>query len=338
MKSCWLLALLTACGLVWGGALVAEETPAKKPEAAKAAADSTSAVKIEKPRFIRVKRDDRGTPLALETSVVRFVPAGNKWPGATVDLIGAVHVGDQAYYDALNKLFTGYDVVLYELVAAEGTRIPKEGRQGRGGDNPVAAVQNGMSTILELKHQLDSIDYTQANFVHADMSPEEFAKAMTQRGESFMQIFLRLMGQGIAQQAVQEQAGGAAGGGGELGLLFALFASDRAQRLKTMMAQQFEDLEGQMMLFDGPEGSTIITERNKKALEVLEKQLAAGKKKVAIFYGAGHLADMQKRLESDFSLRRDGETWITAWSLEVKKGADAPPAALPDLKIELPKP
>ena len=85
------------------------------------------------------------------------------------------------------------------------------------------------------------------------------------------------------------------------------------------MAKQFANMEGEISVFDGPEGSTIITERNKKALEVLSREIAKGRKKLAVFYGAGHLPDMQRRLEQDFSMQRTGTEWISAWSL-------APPA------------
>ena len=51
-----------------------------------------------------------------------------------------------------------------------------------------------------------------------------------------------------------------------------------------------------MVSFGGEDGSAIITDRNKKALVVLKKEIADGKKKIGIFYGAGHLSDMDKRL------------------------------------------
>ena len=173
-----------------------------------------------------------------------------------------------------------------------------------------------MSSMLELVHQLDCVDYTKENFVHADMSPEEFNKTMTDRGESFMQMFLRLMGQGMAQKRRLNRGGG---GNGDLNLLVALFSRMIGRpALKTVMAEQFENIEAQMLVFDGPGGSTIITERNKKAFEVLDKQLKAGKKKIAVFYGAGHLPDMEKHLQADFGLKRDTERWLTAWTLEKK--------------------
>ena len=317
-----LLAWLAAAWLVWTGSARGDEprTPeaaGRKPEAAAADAKKLDAKKEEKegPRFIRVRRNDKKQPVAMETSIVRYVPQGDDRPGVTVDLVGAVHIADKAYYDELNKRFADYEIVLYELVAPEGTKIPKEGRKG-GNAHPIGAMQNGMSSMLELAHQLDSVDYTKDNFVHADMSPEEFSKSMADRGESFMQMFLRLMGQGMAQQAAAQE--GAGNAPTDLNLLVALFSRDRASKLKLIMAEQFENMESQMLVFDGPGGSTIITERNKKAFEVLEKQLKAGKKKIAVFYGAGHLPDMEKRLSADFSMKRDTEQWLTAWSLEKK--------------------
>ena len=81
------------------------------------------------------------------------------------------------------------------------------------------------------------------------------------------------------------------------------------------MAKQFADMEGEIGMFDGPEGSAIITERNKKAFEVLRREIAKGRKKIAVFYGAGHLPDMQRRLEQDFGMQQTGTDWVTAWSL-----------------------
>ncbi len=93
--------------------------------------------------------------------------------------------------------------------------------------------------------------------------------------------------------------------------------------MKRLMAEQFESLEGVMEALDGPQGSTIITERNKVALKKLAEEIAAGKKKIAIFYGAGHLSDMEKRLRDEFQLERGGDEWLTAWNL-------APLAAKPE--------
>jgi len=266
-------------------------------------------------KFIRLRRDDDRRPAAMETAVVHYTSASR--PGVAVDLVGAVHVGDASYYDDLNKLFQGYDVVLYELVAPEGTRIPKGGRKTPS-THPIGVMQEGMSTVLELSHQLNCVDYTKKNFIHADMSPDDFNKAMEERGESFFQMFLRLMGTGIAQNAA------GASGVNDASLLMALFSKDRATQLKTIMAQQFESLDGQMAALDGPGGSTIITERNKRCFEVLDQQLKAGKKRIAIFYGAGHLPDMERRLTTEYGFKRSSQSWLAAWRLQKPKTDPAP--------------
>jgi hypothetical protein len=275
-----------------------------------AAGKKASEAPAEEAKFVRLKRDESKRPLAMETAVMRYTSPER--PGVEIDLVGAVHVGDKEYYDELNKLFEKYEVVLYELVAPEGTRIPKGGRKGPS-MHPIGAVQDGMSTILELSHQLACVDYSKENFVHADMSPDEFAKNMAERGESFFQLFLRMMGTGIAQNAA------GAGGANDAQLLMALFAPDRATKLKTIMAQQFETLDGALAVLDGPEGSSILTERNKRCFVVLDKQLAGGKKKIAIFYGAAHLPDMERRLINDYGMKRTDESWLAAWRLQTEK-------------------
>ena len=107
----------------------------------------------------------------------------------SVDLVGAVHVGEKDYYEQLNQLFTSYDAVLYELVAPEGTRI--EPGKSRSSRIAVSYIQNLMKDVLKLEFQLDRIDYTKPNMVHADMSPQEFSQSMKDRDESFLKMFLQ---------------------------------------------------------------------------------------------------------------------------------------------------
>jgi hypothetical protein len=166
-----------------------------------------------------------------------------------------------------------------------------------------------MKDMLKLQFQLECIDYTKDNFVHADMSPTEFAQTMKDRGESVLQMLFRMMGQSMAQQSKNPTS--------DLDLLMALFSRDRAKKLKSLLAVQMEDLEGLTSALNGPDGSsTIIGERNRKALEVLARELKQGDKKLAIFYGAGHLPDMERRLMKDFGMRRQNVRWLPAWLLQ----------------------
>ena len=163
--------------------------------------------------------------------------------------------------------------------------------------------------MLELSFQLDDVDYTAKNFVHADLSPEEFAQSMRDNNEGIGQIFMRLLAYSMSKQAADN-------GPDQTKLLLALFDKNRALVLKRIMADQFANMDDAMLVLTGPKGSTLIQERNKRALAVLKKEMESGKKKLAIFYGAGHMTDMQKRLETDFQMKPVSTHWLRAWSME----------------------
>ena len=262
----------------------------------------------ERPRhelFARIRRDAKKRPIALETSVTRYIGENSKGERVSVDLIGVVHIGEKEYYEDFNEHFKKYEAVLYELVAPEGTVIPRGGREMEG-MNPLAFLQKSMQTTLGLEFQLDLIDYTVDNFVHADMTPEEFLESMEENGESFMKVALRAMSQSMSAGT---------GGTSDLELVLALFSSKREIKLRKIMAEQMQNMESGMMIFEGKNGSTIIDHRNKKALDILKSEIESGKTNLAVFYGAGHLGDMDIRLRNEHQMRRGGQTWQVAWKL-----------------------
>ncbi|MCC9604722.1 hypothetical protein LOC68_26585 [Blastopirellula sp. JC732] len=288
------LTLLLALIFQFSSALLA----ARAEEATEKSAEEKTA-----PTFLRIHENASGKPDALQTAIVRY--ADPQQPGVYVDLVGAVHIGEQAYYDQLNEEFKNYDALLYEIVAPKGTRIPKGGPKKNG--SAVSGLQNGMKDMLGLEFQLEQIDYTPQNFVHADMSPEEMAADMAERGDGFLQMFARLMGAGMVQQTKGEDMNAA--------MLMALFADDRQLRMKRLFASQMDDMEGQMRAIEGKNGSTLISQRNAKAFQVLRQELNDGKKKIGVFYGAGHFADMHRRLVEDFGLQPQSTRWLNAWDL-----------------------
>src|SRR5690606_5962948 len=131
----------------------------------------------------------------------------------------------------------------------------------------------------------------------------------------FAQMFFKMMGMSLAEQSRQQ----AQGKSSDADLLLAFFQPNRAQRMKRIMAEQFDGMESLLVGFSGPEGSAIITERNKKALEVLAREIGKGHKKIGVFYGAGHMDDMHKRLLRDFQLKPVETFWVDAWNLRESK-------------------
>lgn len=286
--------------LLSGRLRAADPPPAADPQA----------VQAEPSKFVRLERDASSRPLALQTAITRFQGTAADQAGLTVDLIGAVHIGDKSYYKRLNDAFTKYDVVLYELVAPSGTRVPKGGSNRKGAVN---SVQNSMRDMLGLEHQLEQVDYTPANLVHADMSPDQLAKSMKDRGESLWKMLFRAIGHSMAKQSE-----GAKSSSSDWDIMKALLDRKQHGALKLVLAEQFEDLDNLTAALEGPEGSTLLSERNKVALAELGRQIKAGKRRIAIFYGCAHLPDMERHLIADFGLKPAGQQWLTAWNLKEK--------------------
>lgn len=58
----------------------------------------------------------------------------------------------------------------------------------------------------------------------------------------------------------------------------------------------------------------IITDCNQRCLDVMNRELAAGRGNLGIFYGTAHFPDMEKRL-LDRGFKRTRQQWITAWEI-----------------------
>src|SRR3974377_298396 len=190
-------------------------------------------------RFIRIQRNENRDPVALQTAIAKYVPAGGQ-QGVESDLVAVLHIGEKAYYERLNKEFEKYDAVLYELVAPEGNKPPKGGE--KKSDNPVALLQQGMKIFLGLIYQLEVIDYQKPNFIHADLSPEGMKKAMKERGDDEMTIVLGVIADFLRKKNLD--ADKYETGGPDIGLTDLL----NPKKIKRMMAEQFEDAGGEVSL------------------------------------------------------------------------------------------
>ena len=258
----------------------------------------------------RCRRDARGQLTSLDTAITHFKHP--RW-GYTVDLISALHVGPPAYYRRLNQVFPKYDAVLYELVAdaSEGRPIPVRGQDQR--NSPLSKLHRSLGSALGLRLQLDHLDYSPANFVHADISPREFNRSMVRRQESFASILLRgLQSGGTESPEVERELD-------QVDVLRLMGKGPSAQdqlHLRRCLALVFARPERIAELLEGPGGTTILRVRNQRAVKVLYRELLRGKKRVAIFYGAAHMQDLERRLVTDFHMECTGQSWLPAWDLK----------------------
>jgi hypothetical protein len=65
----------------------------------------------------------------------------------------------------------------------------------------------------------------------------------------------------------------------------------------------------------------IIEDRNRIVMDDLRAVLASEteKRSIAIFYGAGHMADFDRRLREEFGLVAIGESWTPAMSVDPRE-------------------
>jgi hypothetical protein len=231
--------------------------------------------------------------------------------GVTVTLFAALHVADRAYYDQLEEQFQRCDALLYEMV--RDTEVDLTTKVGT--DNPLSQLQIGMKRMLGLEFQLEAIDYTRPNFVHADLDPDTFFRLQEERGESILGLMLQAI---LAEQARQSNNPQATVSG--LQLLMAFFSSDRAHALKLLLGQQMEQMEAMLAGIDrgaDGQGSVLVQGRNEHAMRVLDREIKLGRRHLGIFYGAGHMPDFERRLET-LGFKKTREDWLVAWDIRRK--------------------
>lgn len=254
------------------------------------------------PEFIRVEETESAT--RLQTAVVRFTKGE-----AGVELIGAVHIADRKYYEALAKRFEGYEALLYEGIGGDRPAAPlpeevppAQAPAAKGKLDGLHAAYDSAAEWLGLSYQMKEIDYRKANFVHADLSAEEFAALQAERGESLLGFVLQA-GLEKPDKPVKEPS--------SLKLLASLVRGDKSG-LKRELVHTLGAGDDQVAALAGD--NVIIGDRNAKCLRVLEREVRAGRKKLGIFYGAAHFPDMEKRLVADGWVRA-GSEWLTAWDI-----------------------
>ena len=254
------------------------------------------------PEFIRVEESESAT--RLQTALVRFTKGD-----ASVELVGAVHIADRKYYQDLAKRFEGYEALLYEGIGGDRPAAPVEEEAAPAAAPAAKGKLDGLHTAydsaaawLGLSYQMKEIDYRKANFVHADLSAEEFAALQAERGESLLGFVLEA-GLKKPEQPVKEPS--------SLKLLISLARGDK-NGLKRELVHTLGAGDDQVAALAGD--NVIIGDRNAKCLRVLDREVLAGRKKLGIFYGAAHFPDMEKRL-LDGGWTKTGTTWLTAWDI-----------------------
>lgn len=260
--------------------------------------------------FIRVDEDASAT--RLQTAVTRY-----EKNGASVELVGAVHIADKDYYQKLTTRFATYDALLFEMIGGEKYANPpvEEPEAPAKKEKDLSGLHQiyGMvARFLNLTGQAESIDYTAKNFVHADLTIAEFTRMQAERHESLVGFAMKA---GKLDPDAPNQPDPAK--------LLKAMLSGKSNLVKLEIVHTLGQGDDQIAAFAGE--SVIITDRNNRCLEVLQRELAAGHKNLGVFYGAAHFPDMEKRL-LELGFKRVRQEWLTAW--DIPKPAEKPAVEL----------
>ena len=232
---------------------------------------------------------EKGKEAKLQTAIAHFVRDED---GASIDLMAVIHVADKTYYDLLDKRMAVYDAVLYEMVGGPYDPDIEKLAQSEGSPLEGLTMVHGMiQSLLKLEYQKDGIDYKRKNFVHADVDWEEFQSLSEDRNQTIATWFERAM-----KLAESEDLPGIPNSDSEsrvmLGSLIGAVLNGDAAGLKRILAPLLSEAEMLVTKLEGEDGTVLVGERNKVALEVMSKQLTLGKRKMAVFWLTAPIAGM----------------------------------------------
>lgn len=288
--------------------------------------------------YIRYSKIRHGRS-ALEVASKTFANANKT---KFVSLVGAVHIGDLEYYKQLQNILDAHDVVLFEGVGSISnedlsqwtppTSAEKEEelsgkkhfqqsyRRSDASTNMdfLTTLQTYMGQFLELSFQKDGLDYGRSWWKPADVSIEELQELMSKKGVNFLSLLSMASSKDLEQQANKIYAS----------LLSNLSGILLGKSISVAMKETFAELlASQMMMMGSPSGKdskdkanqlmeVLIVCRNDKAFRCTQDVMKVpGVKTIALFYGAGHNDDLEKRLvEEGFSLNK--EEWLIAWDIK----------------------
>lgn len=297
-----------------------------------ASADDASRIKLTKQRVRMVgvvveqyRAKHKRVPTDLKEAIGEEKgPAAKMIEAATVD--GWGHPITLVAAEVADRKF---DVVSF---GSDG----KDGGDGAAGDiklsgmKPIskdeASVEDGiqvkLARALKLEFQLAAMDYTKANWRNSDMTMEELSKRLGGSGEASED------GEG-KQNALMGMLSGQSLGAKVVGFMLGIIERSpmMSSMTKLMMLEMLghadELMEAQGSALMGVDGAqlmkVLIDDRNEVVLEDLKKVIAESPevKTIAVFYGAGHLAKMQKSLVEDGYVAGE-TTWYTAIKMDLK--------------------
>lgn len=244
--------------------------------------------------FVRTAHHADGSG-SLDVGVSAYEQPGT---GRRVYLVGAVHIAHVETFVAQQGVLDAMDIVLWEGVGAEEEPDPKVLERF----DVLFKAQMMLQKVLDLDFQLDNINYDRSFWRNSDMSINEIEAALKQRGLSMIpheELFLAVFGtifKFVDPRSIPRNP--------TVGRMY-----------RASIAPLMADIES-LMNQAGTQGlkEVLIELRNEVVMADLRELLdAPGPERIGIYYGAGHLPDMDRVLRDELGLEFLGVHWIPAW-------------------------
>ena len=293
---------------VWG---CAHSSAAKQQTSSKRAVSEAFAQESAPKSAPYTRRTEATNGLvSLEVALRRFVPVSAARFPVDVWLVGVTHLGTSNYYGRLQQFLDGQEVVLFEGIGATNGNFRAAEAQG-------FSLQPAMARALGLRFQLFSIDYQRPNWVNSDLGVDELERQLPSNGSEA----------GMAQIMALFQGEGAFGGVARLGVALVGASSQLKAMARLMLIETLGGFEGELpgskeLGIDTQELMRVLIEqRNAVVVRDLRSVLRRMPKprSVAIFYGAGHMVDLERRVVKELGLRAVEDRWLRAFSVDLDK-------------------
>lgn len=277
---------------VLGFFLVSCATPSVQPPAVSASSLPKVLGQGKQAHYIRSVQTGSDT-FCLQTGSRLFRRAGSP----DIDLIGAMHAADGNYYQELRKELFLSDLILYEGVIDENqqqqvfTEQEKNAKLQKSGYGRFAR-----SLGLSLQHQ--AIPYKDKRFRRSDMSIQQMQAALEKERRQGGNTGSQADHAGEQFSHVRKSIGGKSL---MTNMMLSLIGMNSAlqERVRLMLVAQGgkygEENDGLSPRLQ----RLILEDRNAHVIGDLKHVLTkeSGHRRIALFYGAAHLPDLQKHLE-----------------------------------------
>jgi hypothetical protein len=290
--------------------------------------------------YTRIANPDAHT-VQLQIALRKFVPSRRRGPA--IWLASVMHVGEPAYYHALQRFLDAQTVVLYEGINPDSHPHHVHDSNVASAHAPPPAtptsgakagysMQSTLAKSLGLVFQLEAVDYDRSNFLNSDLSVLQIQRVIA--GEGPRGATGQKGGGNAPFETLLQIMDGSSFLGGlfKIGLQF-IAASPQMQAVaKLTLIEAVGRLKGDLSDVQGlpPDWKQLIKVLIEARNQNLMADLKAELKKIppsgsiAVFYGVGHMDDLEKRVTGDLHYRPADDTWLTAFSVDSSKSGLSP--------------